>query len=109
MELQPNIQTLDQKLTWLKHSTGLSLPNHPNRDELEATANLLIRYADVIGTESSSKGAFIRPIRIPTNGQSRSQKQHPIAQALEADVDTEIKRMADEGIIENCSDPLRLQ
>lgn len=105
MELQPNIQTLDQKLTWLKHNTGLSLPNHPNRDELEATANLLIRYADIIGTESSSKGTFIRPFRIPTNGQSRSQKQHPIAQALEADVDTEIKRMADEGIIENCSDP----
>ena len=40
---QPNIQALDQKLNWLKRSVGLLLPNHPNHDELEATADLLIR------------------------------------------------------------------
>lgn len=101
----PELHTLDEKLTWLKHNTGLTLPNHPNRDELEATTNLLIRYADIIGTENGDKGTFIRPIRIPTNGQSRSQKQHPIAQALEEEVNAEIGRMASKGIIEACSDP----
>ena len=98
---QPNIQTLDQKVNWLKQSVGISLPNHPNRDELDATADLLIRYADIIGTENSIKGTFIRAVRIPTNGQSRAPKQHTIAQALEADIDAEIKRMATEGIIES--------
>ena len=52
---QPNIQTLDQKLNWLKWSVELSLPNHPNHDELEATADLLIRYANIIGTENGIK------------------------------------------------------
>jgi len=31
----PIYQTLEEKLRWLKRNTGLSLPNHPNRDELE--------------------------------------------------------------------------
>ena len=102
---QPNIQTLDPKLNWLKRIVGLSLPNHPNRNEFEATADLLIRYADIIGTKNGIKDTFIRAVRIPTNGQSRAQKTHPVTQALEADIDTEIKRMATEGIIESCSNP----
>ena len=57
---QPNIQTLDQKLV------GLLLPNHPNRDELEAIADLLIRYTDIIGTENGIKGTFIQAVRILT-------------------------------------------
>ena len=84
---------------------GLLPLKHPNRDELEATADLLIRYTDIIGTENGIKGTFIRAVRIPTNGQSRAQKQHPVAQALEADIDAEIKRMATEGIIESCTHP----
>ena len=84
---------------------GLSLPNHPNHDELEATADLLIRYADIIGTENDMKGPFIRAVRIPINGQSRALKQHPVAQALEADIDAEIKCMATESIIESCTNP----
>ena len=34
-----------------------------------------------------------------------AKKQHPIAQALEDDVDAEIARMASEGVIEPCNDP----
>ena len=97
--------TLNQKLHWLKQTVGLSLPDHHSRSELEATADLLISYADILGTDDNRRGTFIKPIRIPTNGQSRSQKQHPIAQALEDDVDAEIARMASEGVIEPCNDP----
>ena len=84
---------------------GLSLPNHPNRDELEATADLHIRYADIIGTENGIKCTFIRAVCIATNSQSRVQKQYPVAQALKADIYAEIKRMATEGIIESCTNP----
>ena len=84
---------------------GPSLPNHPNRDELEATADLFIRYADIIGTENGIKGTFIRAVCILSNGQSRVPKQHLVAQALEADINAEIKRMASEGIIESCTNP----
>ena len=77
----PNGLTLNQKLHWLKQTVGLSLPDHHSRSELEATADLLISYADILGTDDNRRGTFIKPIRIPTNGQSRSQKQHPIAQA----------------------------
>ena len=102
---QPNIQMLDQKHNWLKWSVGLSLPNHPNRDELEATADQLIHYTNIIDTENGIKGTFIRAVCIPTNSQSHAQKQHPVAQALEADINAEIKRMATEGIIESCTNP----
>ena len=101
----PNGLTLNQKLHWLKQTVGLSLPDHHSSSELEATADLLISYADILGTDDNRRGTFIKPIRIPTNGQSRSQKQHPIAQALEGDVDAEIARMASEGVIEPCNDP----
>ena len=101
----PYDRSLEEKLQWLKLNTGISLPNHPNRDELEGVTNLLFRYTDILGTEDGDKGTFIRPVRIPTNGQSRSQRQHPITQALEADVDNKIDRMATEGIIEPCHDP----
>ena len=56
---QPNINTLDQKLNWLKRSGDLSLPNHPNLNELEATEDLPIGYADIIGIENGIKGTFI--------------------------------------------------
>lgn len=102
---QPSLKTLNEKLHWLQSNVGVALPNHPNRDELEATADLIIRFADIMGTEKGEKGTFIRPVRIPTNGQSRCQKQHPIAQALEADVDAEIMHMAAREIIEPCKDP----
>ena len=98
-------QTLEEKLHWLKLNTGISLPNHPNRDELEGVTNLLFRYIDILGMENEDKGTFIRPVQIPKNGQSRSKRQHPIAQALKADVDDEIDRIATEGIIEPCHDP----
>ena len=96
---------MDKKLNWLKRSVGLSLPNHQSRDELEVTADLPIRYAYIIGNENGIKGTFIRVVRIPTNGQSRAPKQHLVAQALEADIDAEIKPMATEGIIESCTNP----
>ena len=59
--------TLDQKINWLKRSVGVSLPNRPNRDELEVTADLLIRYTDIIGTENGIKDTFIRAVRIPVH------------------------------------------
>ena len=71
---------------------GLSLPNHPNRDELDATTDILIHYVHIINTKNHIKGTFIRAVRIPTNSQSRAPKQHPVAQALEADIDAEKKR-----------------
>ena len=79
----PYDQTLEEKLHWLKLNTGISLPNHPNRDQLEGVTNLLFRFIDILGTENGDKGTFIRPVQIPTNGQSRRQRQHPIAQTLE--------------------------
>ena len=101
----PNGLTLNQKLHWLKQTVGQSLPDHHNRSELEATADLLISYADILGTNNNRRGTFIKSIRIPTNGQFRSQKQHPTAQVLEDDIDAEIARMASEGVIEPCNDP----
>ena len=97
--------TLEEKLHRLELNTGISFPIPPNRDELEGMTNLLLRNIDILGTENEDKGTFIRPVQIPTNGQSRSQRQHPIAQALEADVDDEIDRMATERIIEPCHNP----
>lgn len=70
--------------------------SRPNQHHLAASANLLVSDADILGNEDNKKGMFIKSFRIPTNGQSCSQKQHPVTKALEADVDTEIIRMTTE-------------
>ena len=62
----PNGLTLNQKLHWLKQTVGLSLPDHHSRSELEATADLLISYADILGTDDNRRGTFIKPISITT-------------------------------------------
>lgn len=48
---------------------------------------------------------LIKLVRIPTNGQSRSEKQHPIAQAKEADIETKITHITTGWITESCDDP----
>lgn len=45
------------------------------------------------------------PIHLPINGQSHIQKQHPISQALEADINAEIACIANKGIIQFSDDP----
>ena len=104
-KLNCDITIGDRNSPAFKEVNILDPPNHPNRDELENVTDLLLRYIDILGTENGEKGTFIKPDRIPTNGQSRSQRQHPVAQALEADVNDEIDYMAAEGIIETCHDP----
>ena len=45
-----NVDSLPQKLKWLQVHMNVQLPQHPNRDELERVADLLIDYQDIIGT-----------------------------------------------------------
>ena len=68
-------------------------------------ANLFIRYANIINTKDVNKSIFIQAVYIPTNSQSCTQKQHLVPQALETDIDAEMKYMATESIIESCIDP----
>ena len=81
-----------------------SYQNHQNHDELEATANLLILYVNIISTKNGNKGTFIQAVRILTNGQIRSQKQYPVAQPLKVDIGAEIKHMTTEGITKSYVD-----
>ena len=96
--------TLQDKLTWLKNK-GISLPSTNKKEELEAMTCLLYKYSDILGTEDEEQGTFIRPVRLPTNGKSKSIPANHVPQAQEADVDKEIQRMFDLGIIEDCPDP----
>ena len=80
-EEEEEIQTTThsrKKLHWLKRNTRLTLPNHPNRDQLENVSDLLLRYVDILGTENGEKYTFVMPVRIPTNGQSCNQRQYLI-------------------------------
>ena len=99
---QPNIQTLDQKLAEMKWRAITTKSPKPwwigscNRP----THSLRWYY-----WYRKWHQRYIHPSCPYTNGQSRTQKQHPVAQALEADIDVEIKRMATESIIESCTNP----
>ena len=96
-------QTFEEKTTQAKTKNKVNNPEspEPRRTEKRDWPTLALHWHPLHG----EKGTFIKPVRIPTNGQSRSQRQQPIAQALEADVDDEINCMAAEGIIETCHDP----
>ena len=95
---------LQDKLEWLKQK-GITLPSTNKKDEIEAVACLLYKFNDILGTEDEEHGTFIRPVRIPTDGSSKSIPVNHVPQAHEADVDKEIQRMLDLEIIEDCSDP----
>ena len=97
-------QTLQAKMEWLK-AKGITLPTSHKKEELEAVTCLLFKYADIIGTDDDDQGTFIRPVSLPTDGTSRSIPVNHVPQAQEAEVDSEIQRMYDLGIIEDCPDP----
>ena len=96
--------TLQDKMIWIQNK-GITLPSTAKREELEAVASLLYKYKDILGTEEGEQGTFIRPVRIPTDGTSKSIPVNHVPQALEAEVDKEIQRMLDMGILEDCPDP----
>ena len=98
----PPLVELREKLDWLKTKIGIQL-EHSNADELTAMADLLLKYVDIFGDESSL-GRFPEMVDIPTAGAPIAGKQHPIAQAFEHCVDDEIARMEKNGIIERVTD-----
>ena len=80
-------------------SAQTTLP--PFKDtEIEETAKLCREYADVFNDDEDSLGKFHREVKIPTNGKSIQQPPHKIPQAIEAEVDAEINKMVEDGIIE---------
>ena len=99
-----NLTTFKQKSEWLKKTKKVNLPGTFKKNELEALTDVLIKHSDVLGNETDP-GTFIRSVALPTNGQSKSVGQFPIAEALRERFDAEIHKMEREGIIEPCSDP----
>ena len=99
-----NHVSLQDKLAWLQNK-GITLPSTNKKDEIEAVASLLYEFNDILGTEDEEQGTFIRPVRLPTDGTSKSIPVNHVPQAQEADVDKEIQRMLELGIIEDCSNP----
>ena len=97
-------QSLQTKMEWLK-SKGILLPTSHPKEELEAITCLLYKYSDIIGTDDEDQGTFIRPVSLPTDGTSRSIPVNHVPQSMESEVDAEIQRMLDLGIIEYCPDP----
>ena len=95
---------LQAKLDWLKLK-GVTLPSSRSKEELEAISTLLHRYSDILGTDDEEQGTFIKAVRIPTNGQSKCITANHVPQALETEVDSEMDRMFNLGIIEECKDP----
>ena len=97
------LTTLTDKLQWLKDELHLPL-EHEHRGELERFADLLIEYRAVFGVGDDTLGTFPHEIEIPTNGQSRSAKQHPIPHAHKPIITAEIEKMLKAGVIEPCPD-----
>ena len=98
------LSTLESKLKWLKDELEIDL-EHSNRAELESFADLLIEYKCVFGVGKDKFGTFPHEIKIPTNGESRSARQHTIPFARREIVTAEINKMLNDGIIEECPDP----
>ena len=73
-------------------------------NEIDIVTDLLMNYPEIIGSENN-QGLFTQPVRIPTNGESRSIPKNHVPQALEQSVTEEIQKMIKQKIIEPCEDP----
>ena len=97
------LTNLEDKIRWLKNELEIEL-DHPNNDELEQFADLLIENRDVFGVGKNKLGEFPKLVKIPTNGQSRSVKNNHIPEARQQAVCDQIMKMVEDGIIEECPD-----
>ena len=96
--------TLKEKLQWLETSYSIKL-DYDNQKELVKFVDLLMEYEDIY---SDVLGNFPYEVEIPTktpNGQSTSQKQHPIAAGFVDKVTAKIQKMLADGVIEISEDP----
>ena len=89
---------------WLQSVKLVNIPNTEDQAN-QMLVKLLHKYEDVIGTPESKLGTFKKVVRIPTNGESRSRPQFPIAQNLKKPFMELIEKMRQDGVIEPCPDP----
>ena len=94
---------LSSKLKYLKVEKGVEFPEHKNRLELAKFADLLLENIDLGDEELGEFQPYEVPI--PTTGESRSQKKHPIPHAFRDKVSSEVESMLQKGVIEYCNDP----
>lgn len=98
--------SLSDKMKWLQTNKGCVLPtDHENQYELQKIVDLLIEYEEVLGGSEDNLGEFPETTRIPTTGEAKAIKQHPIAEAYRGKIDAEIDNMLRKGVIEFCHDP----
>ena len=89
---------LNQKLKYIKTELGIDL-KHSNASELEEFCNLVLKYEKIFGPET---GNFPGEVEFLTRGPPRAARQRPVPSHYEEAVDTKIKEMLEQGIIEEC-------
>ena len=89
---------------WLRNVKLVDIPDTDDGANRRLVA-LLHQYEDVIGTPDSKLGTFKKTVRIPTNGESRSRPQFPIAQNLKQPFLKAIEKLKNDGVIQKCPDP----
>ena len=92
--------SLEEKLDYIRNEIGLPL-NHSNRSELEAFADLVLKYQDIFGPET---GNFPGVVEFHTKGRPRCARQRPVPSQYEEAVDVLIQKMLKNDIIEYCPD-----
>lgn len=98
-------QPLQDKIEWLHTKKQVTVPVNGNQIELEAVVDLLIKYSEVFACEGNDLGKFPHPVGIPTTGEARWVKQHPIPKQYQSVIDNEIETMLTKGVIEPCPNP----
>ena len=99
----PRFETLREKLEYLQKEHDIPL-YHSNKDYLEKFADMIIANLSVFGIDGEL-GCFPTPVAIETKGEPVKIKQHEIAQQFRQDVDKEVSKMLQTGVIEKIKDP----
>ena len=92
--------SLEEKLKFIRNDIGLPL-YHSNRSELEAFADLVLKYQDIFGPET---GNFPGTVEFFTKGKPRCARQRPVPIQYEEAVDKLIQEMLKNDVIEPCPD-----
>lgn len=98
----PVTDTLTEKLRWLKTKYEVNI-SYTDDDKLHQFVDLLIENRNIFG-DDNTMGKFPEMVRLKTQGNPISVRQHPIAKQYEDKVDLELSKMLKLDVIEKIDD-----
>ena len=89
----------------VKEVLNITFPDNSDKSHQVEVAKLLLEYRDIFGADGKELGEFPYEAEVRTNGQTRAVPQYSIPQAFHEPITSQVKKMLEEGVVREISDP----